>query len=208
MDPMIDDPHGQPDPTWQMAPQSRDIAAARSSPSVLITAPPALGRRLAIEIATARADEDGNAVVVVVEAGDRHRLESALNCATAGTGHLRAMVVHDVDALDAAQQAAFTAALSHVLRQGAHACRIIATTAVAVFDRVLQGSFHAGLFYRLNTIHIRLDIGRGAAEVPLRRSVGGCDHRIAGDAGSRGGGIADTLSFKGCRGDLGPCVPP
>jgi hypothetical protein len=74
--------------------------------------------------------------------------------------------VHDVDALDAAQQAAFMAALAHIPRQGADACRIITTTAVWLFDRVLQRSFNAALFDRLNTIHIRLDAGPAAGRRP------------------------------------------
>ena len=162
---MTDDPMNELDNAWWMPPHNLDIAAARSSPAVLITAPAAIGRRLATELATGRADEEGDAVAVV-EASDRRCLQSALSCATAGTGRLRTIVVHDLDALDAAQQAAFTAALAHIPRQGPHACRIIATTAVWLFDRVLEGSFNADLFYRLNTIHIRLDIGPAAGRGP------------------------------------------
>ena len=165
MDSMTDDPTDQLDATWRMLPHNLDIAAARSSPAVLITAPSAIGRRLATELATWGAEKDGDAVAVV-EAGDRRVLQSALSTATAGNGRLRAMVVHDVDALDAAQQAAFMAALARIPRQGPHACRIIATTAVWLFDRVLQGSFNSDLFYRLNTIHIRLDGGHAAGRRP------------------------------------------
>jgi hypothetical protein len=180
---MTDDPTDQLDVTWRMLPHNLDIAAARSSPAVLITAPAKLGRRVATELATWGAEEDRDAVAVV-EAGDRRCLQSALSCATAGTGRLRAMVVHDVDALDAAQQAVFMAALAHIPRQGPHACRIIATTTVWLFDRVLQGSFNSDLFYRLNTIHIRLDgghavglrpaatIGRSDAIAPWRKMPG------------------------------------
>ena len=35
------------------------------------------------------------------------------------------------------------------------ACRIIATTSVPLFERVIQGSFDSDLFYRLNRIHIK-----------------------------------------------------
>jgi sigma-54 interacting transcriptional regulator len=161
MQPMTDDPINQLDVAWRMPPHNLDLAAARSSPAVLITAPTAVGRRLATELATGRAEQHGDGVAVV-EATDRRCLQSALSCAAAGTGRLLAIVVHDVDALDAAQQAAFAAALARIPRQGAHACRIIATTAVWLFDRVREGSFNADLFYRLNTIHIRLDIGPAA----------------------------------------------
>ena len=164
MDAMTDDPITLLDAMWRMPSHSVDIAAARTSPAVLITGPAPFGRRLATELVTGRADGDGDAVAVV-EAGDRRCLQSALSCATGETGRLRALVVHDVDALDAAQQAAFKTALGQIPRHGEHACRIIATTAVWLYDRVLQGSFNADLFYRLNTIHIRLDgdhaAGRG-----------------------------------------------
>jgi DNA-binding NtrC family response regulator len=79
-----------------------------------------------------------------------------------------------VDALDATQQAAFMAALGQIPRHGEHACRIIATTTVWLYDRVRQGSFNADLFYRLNTIHIRLDGGHAAERRPgatIGRSV-------------------------------------
>jgi hypothetical protein len=159
---MSHDPQGQLGATWQMAPHILDINAARSSPAVLITGPAAVGHRLAMEIAAEPTAEQGDAVVVV-EARDRRCLQRALSCAVAGTGGLRAIVVYDVDALDAAQQAAFLAALTHIPRYDAHACRIIATTAIWLFDRVLHGSFNPRLFYRLNTVHIRLDIDRAAA---------------------------------------------
>jgi DNA-binding NtrC family response regulator len=53
--------------------------------------------------------------------------------------------------LDLAQQSALMPLVA-----AARACRIIATTSVPLFERVLQGSFDAGLFYALNTIHIKV----------------------------------------------------
>jgi hypothetical protein len=146
-----DDPHFQV-PTGAAGRHSLDMAvAARTSLPVLISAPSEFARQMAIEIAVGR-DGDGADGVVVVDAADHHYLQSTLmRAAGAPLRHLRAVVVHDVDALDPAQQSAVTALVA-----GARACRIIATTSVPLFERVLQGSFDSGLFYALNTIHIKV----------------------------------------------------
>jgi hypothetical protein len=90
--------------------------------------------------------------VVVIDAADNHYLQSTLmRAAGAQFSHLRAVVVHDVDMLDPAQQSALMPLVAR-----ARGCRIIATTSVPLFERVLQGSFDSGLFYCLNTIHIKV----------------------------------------------------
>jgi hypothetical protein len=137
-------------PTGAAGLHSLDMeVAARTSLPVLISAPPECARQLAIEIAVGP-DGDGADGVVVVDAADHHYLQSTLMLAAgAPLSQLRAVVVHDVDAIDRTQQSALMPLVA-----GARGCRIIATTSVPLFERVLQGSFDSGLFYALNTIHI------------------------------------------------------
>jgi hypothetical protein len=145
----------QIEPTLPARLHSLDMAiAARTSLPVLISAPPEAAFPMAIEIALGT-DGNGADRVMVVDADDDRYLQSTLiRAASADLGGLRAVVVHDVDALDQAQQSTLMA-LTDRARPGARACRIIATTSVPLFDRVLDGSFDSALFYRLNTIHIK-----------------------------------------------------
>jgi len=131
---------------------SLDMAvAARTSLPVLISAAPEFAHQLAIELAVGP-DGEGADGVVVIDAADHYYLQATLMLAAgAPLSHLRAVVVHDVDVLDLAQQSALMPLVA-----GARACRIIATTSVPLFERVLQGSFDSGLFYALNTIHIKV----------------------------------------------------
>jgi hypothetical protein len=66
------------------------------------------------------------------------------------------LVVREVHALSDTEQAALMLLFD---RQEAEAGRrrIIATSSVCLFDRVKRGMFDAGLFYRLNIIHIVSD---------------------------------------------------
>lgn len=130
---------------------SLDMAvAAQTSLPVLISAPPEFALQMAFEIAIGP-DGHGADGVVVVDAADQYLLSTLMLAAAAPLSHLRAVVVHDVDALDLAQQSALLPLVA-----GSRACRIIATTSVRLFERVLQGSFDSGLFYALNTIHIKV----------------------------------------------------
>jgi hypothetical protein len=147
-----DDTHFHVDPAGAGRWLSLDMAvAARTSLPVLISAPSESALQMAIEIAVGP-DGHGADGVVVIDAADSQYLQSTLmRAAGAQLGHVRAVVVHDVDALDQAQQSALTPLVA-----GARGCRIISTTSVPLFERVLQGSFDAGLFYALNTIHIKV----------------------------------------------------
>ena len=154
MDAMTDDPHFCPNPDWPVPMNRLDMAVAtRMSLAVLISAPRDYALRLALEIATGQEGADG---VVIVHAADTTYLQSVLS--RAGTAHRdrhRAVVVQDVDALDRDQQSTLKLTLDDIARNGAGACRIIATTSVPLYERVSEGLFDAGLFYRLNTIHIK-----------------------------------------------------
>jgi hypothetical protein len=149
---MNDNPRFPADPTALGTLLLLDMAAAaRTSLPVLISAPAEFARQMAIEIAVGP-DGHGADGVVVVDAADTHYLQSTLMSAAGGPfSRIRAVVVHDVDALDRDEQSALLPLVARV-----RGCRIIATTSVPLFERVIEGSFDAGLFYSLNTIHIKV----------------------------------------------------
>jgi len=137
---------------------SLDMAvAARTSLPVLITAPPEFALPVATEIAMANAVDNADGVVVV-DAGDDGQLRSTLRRASLpGASGLRAVVIHDVDGLDRAQQSALLSLVAGLRRPGENRCRLISTTSVSLFERVLDASFDTDLFYALNKIHIKVD---------------------------------------------------
>jgi hypothetical protein len=139
---------------------SLDIAvASRTSLPVLITGPSAFALPMATGIALANnVDGADRLTVAVVDAADEGHLRSTLKrAASSGSGGLRAVVIHDVHELNQAQQAALMALVAGLGRPGAGRCRLIVTTSVALFDRVLDASFDTDLFYALNKIHIKMD---------------------------------------------------
>ena len=138
--------------------QSLDLEiATRTSLPVLITAPPRFALSMALEVALG-VDGDNPEGIVVVDASDDCYLHATLvRAALADRGSLRAIVVHDVEALDAAQQSILRELMGDLGRAASpRACRIIATTSVPLFDRVCDGSFDSNLFYYLNKIHINV----------------------------------------------------
>lgn len=155
MDSMIDDQPAQGEPACPGPVNPLDLEiSTRVSLAVLISAPRDCALRLALEVAVGPGGE-GASGAVIVHARDSRYLQAALRrAAMPGVGR-RAVVVQDVDALDSDQQAALKAAMQDIARHGANACRIIATTSVPLFERVVGGLFDAGLFYRLNTVHIK-----------------------------------------------------
>jgi transcriptional regulator of acetoin/glycerol metabolism len=66
------------------------------------------------------------------------------------------LVVREVHALSDTEQAALMLLFDRTIDDAGHR-RIIATSSVCLFDRVKRGMFDAGLFYRLNIIHIVSD---------------------------------------------------
>jgi hypothetical protein len=156
MEAMTDDQYLHSKQERPVPPSRLDMATAtRMSLGVLISAPRDCALRLALEIAMGPGEESADGVVIV-QAADTTYLQSALRRATtAGCNRRRAVVVQDVDALDQGQQSTLRLTMEDIARNGANACRIIATTSVPLFERVAEGLFDAGLFYRLNTIHIR-----------------------------------------------------
>jgi hypothetical protein len=136
--------------------QSLDLEiAARTSLPVLISAPPRFALPMALEVALGVHGHNPDGIVVVDASDDCYLQATLVRAATSDSGSLRAIVVHDVEGLDQAQQSTLRALMGDLGRAGARdGCRIIATTSVPLFDRVLEGSFDSGLFYYLNKIHI------------------------------------------------------
>jgi hypothetical protein len=110
-----------------------------------------------------------------------------------GAGDGVCLLVRDVDELDAAEQSALMRLLD--TRGHGRYRRVIAMSTVSLWDRVEQGRFDAGLFYRLNVIHIvSPPVGEGA-EAMMPRSSGDADggdpprhESAARDLGARGAG--------------------
>jgi hypothetical protein len=155
MDVMNEDRHSRIDWSGPARLHSLDMAVAtRTSLPVLISAPAELALPMALEIAGGPA---GDATDTVFVDGAAHRDVSWTldRAAAAELGPLRAIVVQDVDALDQAQQSALMALVADADGRATRPCRIIATTSVPLFERVMQGSFDSDLFYRLNRIHIK-----------------------------------------------------
>jgi hypothetical protein len=137
---------------------SLDIAVAeRTSLPVLITAPPEFALPVAAEIAMGHAVNGPDGVVVVDAADDGHVRATLRRAALPGGGGLRAVVIHDVHELNRAQQSALMTLVASLGRPGPARCRVISTTSVSLFDRVLDASFDTDLFYALNKIHIKMD---------------------------------------------------
>jgi hypothetical protein len=151
------------DPTGLARFHSLDLeVAARTSLPVLISGPAELALPTAIDIAVGIGGTDAEGVVVV-DAGDAHYLRATLSRAmSAEIGRPRAVVIHGVDALDTVEQAAVMALVGNVPVPQSGACRLITTTAVSLFDRVVEGRFDPDLFYRLNEIHIKVGDSRVA----------------------------------------------
>lgn len=136
---------------------SLDMAvAARTSLPVLISGPAELALPTAIEIAVGT-DLSGADGVVVVDGGDERYLRAILTRAmSTGVGRPRSVVIHAVDALNTVLQAEVMALVGTLSVPNVCACRLITTTAVSLFERVVQGRFDQELFYRLNEIHIKV----------------------------------------------------
>ncbi len=153
------------DPTNVTKALSLDIAvAARTSLPVLITAPPEFALLVATEIAMGPGERGADGVVVVDAADDGHLRWTLRRAASPDISGLRAVVIHDVHGLNAMQQSALMALVNGLGRPGAGRCRLISTTSVSLFERVLDDSFAPDLFYSLNKIHIKMDSLSGWAD--------------------------------------------
>jgi hypothetical protein len=119
------------------------LLAARSTCAVLITAPP----DEALEIARAIAIEEGSADRLLVHDS---ATAAASDLPESHPGPL-ILLLREVHDLTPGRQRLLMDLLEE--RQGASP-RIIASSSVSLYDRVKEGTFDAGLYYRLNAVHI------------------------------------------------------
>jgi len=130
--------------------------AARSGSPVLITAPP--GYALSIVRAIAARDHRGQAAILTCDsvAGDDVITAIADNTLGVVTDCGSAILwLKEVHALKSDEQAAVMDLIARQpVRRNGEGPRIVTSSSVDLFDRVAKGLFDAGLFYRLNTIHI------------------------------------------------------
>jgi len=135
-----------------------DLAARRTAP-VLVTAPPGHAATIVQAIA-ARSHRDLVPVAAPHPASNDDVVtaiaESRLAIATPRGAILWLKEVHR---FTSAQQAAVTKLVEAA--QARDIARIIASSSVDLFDLVERGSFDARLFYRLNTIHLIVEMAAG-----------------------------------------------
>jgi hypothetical protein len=131
--------------------------AAQSSVPVLITAPPEQALAVARDIGAR--GRSGNALPVLIcdPAGGDDVIAAVKEEGpeTLPADAVGILVVREVHALTETEQAELMTLLDdRQVRRSGRNRRIVATSSVSLFDRVVQGTFDARLFYRLNTIHI------------------------------------------------------
>lgn len=131
--------------------------AARSRVPVLITAPPDRALEIARDIAE-RSARSGPARMQICDLAAGGDIVAALTenriraAAREGTTTLLLQEVHMLSEIE--QEAIMSLLDTRPLRPIDDTPRIISTSSVSLFDRVLQGAFDPRLFHRLNVIHI------------------------------------------------------
>jgi hypothetical protein len=132
-----------------------DIAMSTSVP-VLISASPEDAMKVAVEIAGTI--NNGHRGPLVVAAANLVRLTASMENEWARGGRPTTVVVLNIDAIDRNQQNVLMELLTARGRTAAASpWRLITTTSVPLFERVLAGAFESRLFYSLNAIHIIID---------------------------------------------------
>ena len=136
-----------------LAPEEDISLAARVDVPVLITGPAAACQELACEL-DRRSSEPVGAVEVI-----DCRTENALSALEsqeerAVPSDARILLLQEVHALSPDDQLRLTRELDHVGQATGGGRRILASSSVPLFDRVVDQLFDENLFYRLNVIHI------------------------------------------------------
>jgi two-component system, NtrC family, C4-dicarboxylate transport response regulator DctD len=135
-----------------------DLAARRTAP-VLVTAPPGYAATIVQAIA-ARSHRDLLPIAAPHPAAKDDVVtaiaESRLGITTSRGAILWLKEVHR---FTSAQQAAVMKLVEAA--QARPIARIVASSSVDLFDLVERGSFDARLFYRLNTIHLIVEMAAG-----------------------------------------------
>ena len=117
---------------------------------VLITGPAAACRELACEL-----DRRSTSPVGAVEVIDC-RSENALKALAPQEEQtdVKILLLQEIHALSPEDQLRLTRELEHVGRATSSGRRILASSSVPLFDRVVDQLFDENLYYRLNVIHI------------------------------------------------------
>jgi transcriptional regulator of acetoin/glycerol metabolism len=136
-----------------LAPEEDISLAAVLDVPVLISGPEADCRELACEL-----DRRSTSPVGAVEVIDC-RTENALKALASEEGKAvrsdaKILLLQEVQALSPDDQLRLTRELDHVGRTACGGRRILASSSVPLFDRVIDQLFDENLFYRLNVIHI------------------------------------------------------
>lgn len=142
-----------------LAPEEDISLAARVDVPVLITGPAAACQELACEL-DRRSTEPVGAVEVI-----DCRAENALRGLEPeeehpASGDPKILLLQEVHALSPDDQLRLTRELDQVGRATGGGKRILASSSVPLFDRVVDQLFDENLFYRLNVIHIVIDPNR------------------------------------------------
>jgi transcriptional regulator of acetoin/glycerol metabolism len=143
------------EPKWGQLALDIQVAAKTKAP-VLISAPADCAVNVARAIA-AFASVWKAADVVVCDCAGGGDLGAAVASARAGSGEpdTAILLLREVHALGETEQAEMARVFTELGDGRLHgAPRIISTTSVSLFDRVLEGAFDERLFYRLNALHI------------------------------------------------------
>jgi DNA-binding NtrC family response regulator len=134
-----------------------DLAARRTAP-VLITAPAGCAATIVQAIA-ARSHRDLVPVAVPhLSAADDILTAIAENKRGIRTARGAILWLKEVHRLTPPQQAAVMKLVEANAGQVRPVARVIASTSVDLFDLAEHGSFDARLFYRLNTIHLVVEL--------------------------------------------------
>jgi sigma-54-interacting transcriptional regulator len=134
-----------------LAPEEDISLAARVDVPVLITGPAAACQELACELDRRSTEPVG--AVEVIDCRTENAL-SALEPEEELPGDAKILLLSEVHALSPDDQLRLTRELDHVGRATEGGRRILASSSVPLFDRVVDQLFDENLFYRLNVIHI------------------------------------------------------
>jgi DNA-binding NtrC family response regulator len=141
-----------------LAPEEDISLAALLDVPVLITGPAAECRELACEL-DRRSTSPAGAVEVI-----DCRTENALKALEPEEKTVRTdakiLLLQEVHALSPTDQLRLTRELDHNGRETWNGRRILASSSVPLFDRVIDQLFDENLYYRLNVIHIVIQPNR------------------------------------------------
>jgi transcriptional regulator of acetoin/glycerol metabolism len=144
---------GQSGSPAALAPEEDISLAALVDVPVLITGPAAACRELACELDRRSASPVGAVEVIDCQA------ENALGALepeqeSPEPDEAKILLLQEVHALSPGDQLRLTRQLEHLSQTACSGRRILASSSISLFDRVVDQLFNEDLYYRLNVIHI------------------------------------------------------